>query len=61
MSKLTQTPNLTRPDHIYASLLDAHDGLTEAESKAFNARLILVLFNHIGDETVLAEALCVAK
>ncbi len=54
---LTTTPNLTRPDESYAQLIAAHDGLTEAESHAMNARLILILMNHIGDPRVLAEAL----
>ncbi len=58
---LTITPNLTRPDDAYAGLIAAHDGLTEAESHAMNARLILILINHIGDHQVLAEALRLAR
>ncbi len=58
---LTTTPNLTRPDESYAKLIAAHDGLTEAESHAMNARLILILMNHIGDPQVLAEALRLAR
>jgi hypothetical protein len=58
---LTTTPNLTRPDESYAKLIAAHDGLTEAESHAMNARLILILMNHIGDQKVLAEALRLAR
>lgn len=57
---LTITPNLTRPDESYARLIAAHDGLTEAESHAMNARLILILMNHIGDHKVLAEAVRLA-
>ena len=57
---LITTPNLPRPDEAYASLIAAHDGLTEAESHAMNARLVLILMNHIGDDAVLAEALWVA-
>lgn len=58
---LTTSPNLTRPDESYAQLIAAHDGLTEAESHAMNARLILILMNHIGDQKVLAEALRLAR
>lgn len=58
---LTLTPNMTRPDETYARLIAAHDGLTEAESHAMNARLILILINHIGDPQVLAEALRLAR
>ena len=57
---LITTPNLRDPDQAYATLLAAHKGLTEAESHALNARLILILMNHIGDQTVLAEALTLA-
>jgi hypothetical protein len=35
----------------------AHDGLSKEESEAFNARLILILANHVGDSDVLTEAL----
>lgn len=58
---LTITPNLTRPDESYATLIAAHDGLTEAESHAMNARLILILMNHIGDHRVLADAVRLAR
>ena len=42
---LITTPNLTRPDESYAALIATHDGLSEAESHALNARLILILMN----------------
>ena len=54
---LNTNPNFTRPDDIYAKLIAAHEGLSEAESHAMNARLILLLMNHIGDEKIIAEAL----
>ena len=34
---------------------------TEAESVALDARLVLLLANHIGDPAVLAEALAIAR
>lgn len=58
---LTITPNLPRPDDAYATLIAAHDGLTKAQSDALNARLILILINHIGDHAVLEHALNIAK
>lgn len=61
MSDLTLTPNLTRPDDFYADLIAAHDGLSKAESDAFNARLILILANQIGDNDLLRAALKAAK
>jgi hypothetical protein len=61
MTMLITTPNLKRPDECYAELIAAHEGLTEAESHAMNARLILLLMNHIGDEAVLRDALARAR
>ncbi|WP_204115380.1 DUF2783 domain-containing protein [Shimia biformata] len=61
MSDLILTPNLAKPDDFYAGWLAAHDGLTKAESDALNARLILVLANHIGDNAVLADAVEAAR
>ncbi len=58
---LKTTLNLTNPDAAYAELIAAHEGLTEAESHAMNARLILLLMNHIGDEAVLRAALARAR
>lgn len=61
MGKLTLTPNITGADDLYAELIDAHEGLSKEESDALNARLILILANHIGEREVLAEALRTAK
>ncbi|HEY8594880.1 MAG TPA: DUF2783 domain-containing protein [Devosiaceae bacterium] len=61
MNALITTPNLAGPDDFYAELLKAHDGLTKAQSDALNARLILVLANHVGDRAVLTEALDAAR
>ena len=58
---LMTTPNISDADGFYAALLAAHTGLSEAESHAMNARLVLVLANHIGDATVLQQALALAR
>ncbi|MGR3579243.1 MAG: DUF2783 domain-containing protein, partial [Sagittula sp.] len=42
---------------FYAELIRCHEGLSDDESAAFNARLILLLANHIGDPEVLSEAM----
>lgn len=57
MSTLILHSNIARPDDFYERLLGAHEGLSKTESDALNARLILILANHIGDETVLAGAI----
>ncbi len=56
MSLIT-TPNLSAPDDFYEALIDAHKDLSLEESQAFNARLVLLLANHIGSFPVLQEAL----
>ncbi|MCR9107350.1 DUF2783 domain-containing protein [Marivita sp. XM-24bin2] len=57
---LNTDPNIPDPDDFYAELLAAHEGLSDDDSIALNARLILILANHIGDRAVLTEALAAA-
>ena len=54
---LRRTLNLAQPDEIYNAIVDAHKGLSDEDCRAFDARLILLLVNHIGDEAVIREAL----
>ncbi len=58
---LITAPNLDAPDDFYEALIEAHQGLDTEESHAFNARLVLVLANHIGALAVLREALEAAR
>jgi predicted metalloendopeptidase len=50
-----------RGDEFYESLMNAHHGLSDAASAALNARLVLLLANHIGDLGVIAQALEAAR
>jgi hypothetical protein len=50
-----------RGDDFYERLVAAHQGLTDAASGALNARLVLLLGNHIGDLGVIDEALAAAR
>ena len=61
MSDLITTPNIKGADDFYADLLALHDGHSKEESDAINARLILLLANHIGDRKVLEQAMKAAK
>ncbi|MFN3210974.1 MAG: DUF2783 domain-containing protein [Roseovarius sp.] len=54
-------PNLPDADAVYAALIAAHDGLPPEASAALNARLILILANHIGDAAILEQALQAAR
>ena len=58
---LRRTLNLSQPDDIYNAIVDAHKGLSDEECRTFDARLILLLVNHIGDEEVIREALKAAR
>ena len=53
-------PNIPGADDFYAELLAAHEGRDKADSDAFNARLLLVLANHIGNRAILKQALAAA-
>lgn len=57
MATLHIEPNLASPDDFYEALIDTHRGLDAAQSQKVNARLILLLANHIGDQDVLREAM----
>jgi hypothetical protein len=50
-----------RADDIYEALLTAHAGLTEAESAALNARLILLLANLVANPEAVLAAIAAAK
>lgn len=58
---LITAPNLSAPDDFYEALIDAHRELSPDASHALNARLVLLLANHIGDLAVLREALSAAR
>jgi hypothetical protein len=61
MTKLLTDSRFADPDAAYTAVIDAHRGLDEAESAELNARLILILANHIGDADVLREALALTR
>ena len=61
MARLNIDPNLAAPDDFYEALIDAHRDLSGAQSHALNARLVLLLANHIGTLSVLNSALAAAR
>lgn len=54
-------PNLEAPDDFYQALIDAHRDLDASQSQQLNARLILILANHVGCQAVLVQALDAAR
>jgi hypothetical protein len=72
MEHLNTRPNFGTPgqhplhafspgDDFYEALIETHRGLTDDASRLVNARLVLLLANHIGDLRVLREALAAAR
>ena len=61
MATLNTDPNIAVPDDFYERLIATHRGLSDAETALVNAKLILLLANHIGDPDVLAQAMAAAR
>jgi hypothetical protein len=57
---LNLQPNIQVPDDFYEALVHLHSELDAEQSAAANARLVLLLANHIGDMSVLREAIRLA-
>ncbi len=58
---LITDPNLSAPDDFYEALIDAHRELALAQSHELNAKLVLLLANHIGVQGALVQALHAAR
>jgi len=61
MTMLVTDPNLPDPDGFYERLIAMHHGLSDAESALVNAKLVLLLANHVGDPDVLVQAMAAAR
>lgn len=69
---LNLQPNLAEPgqryfrdftpgDDFYEALMDTHRGLSDEQSQLLNAKLVMLLANHIGDLSVIRQALLLAR
>ncbi len=61
MSSLDTSPRLDDPDALFEALVGAHRGLDPAASRRLDARIILLLANHIGRVAVVREAIAAAR
>jgi hypothetical protein len=61
MMELITTPHLDAPDDFYEALIETHRDLSDDQSAMVNAKLVLLLSNHIGDLRVLREAMAIAR
>ena len=58
---LSTSSNFAKPDDAFRMIVEAHRGLSDAQSADLDAALVLVLANHVGDLEVLREAIELAK
>ena len=58
---LITTPHITDPDGFYEALINSQRDLSDEQAQLMNAKLVLLLANHIGDRGVLADALAAAR
>jgi hypothetical protein len=58
---LTTASRFKDPDQAFVTLIEARRGLSEREAAELDAKLVLILANHIGDIDVLREAIAFAK
>ncbi len=58
---LNTESNIAAPDDFYEALIETHRGLSPEGSALLNAKLILLLANHVGDLGVLREAMAKAR
>ncbi len=58
---LNTEPNIAAPDDFYEAPIETHRDLAPEQSELVNAKLILLLANHIGDLDVLREAMAHAR
>ena len=58
---LSTDSNFSKPDDAFRAVVEAHRGLSDAQSADLDAALVLILANHIGDLGVLREAIDLAK
>lgn len=61
MTKLLTASRLANPDEAYVALVEAHRRLEPEARARLNAKLVLILANHIGDPDVLREAIALAE
>jgi hypothetical protein len=61
MNTLTTEPNIADPDGFYQELIAMQRDLDDDAATQFQARLLLVLANHVGDRGVLSQAMEVAR
>jgi hypothetical protein len=58
---LSTRSNFADPDSAYRAIVEAHRGLSDAQSADLDSALVLILANHIGDAEILTQAIALAQ
>jgi Protein of unknown function (DUF2783) len=58
---LNRSPNIADPDGFYQELIESQRELSDEQADRVMAKLVLILANHVGDRTVLSEAITLAR
>ena len=58
---LIRTPNIADADGFYEELVNAQRDLSDEQGERQLAKLVLILSNHVGDRSVLSEAIRFAR
>lgn len=58
---LSTQSNFSDPDAAYRMVVEAHRGLSDEDSALLNTALALILANHIGDPSILSDAIALAR
>ncbi|MBC7377192.1 MAG: DUF2783 domain-containing protein [Burkholderiaceae bacterium] len=58
---LNRQPNIPDQDVFYAELINGQRDLSDEQADMMQAKLVLILSNHIGDRAVLSEAIALAR
>ena len=58
---LNRTPNIADPDGFYQELIESQRDLSDEQADMLTTKLVLILANHVGDRTLLSEAIALAR
>ena len=59
--RLVTDLQIDAPDEIYQALIELHRDLSDEEIRIVDAKLILLLANHVGDRRIIEEAIAKAR
>lgn len=58
---LNREPHIADPDGFYEELIRSQRDLDDEQAAVMNAKLVLILANHVGERALLSEAIALAR